>query len=787
MDGKIMTGDNKLKFEVETKRVLQILAKDIYDSPLALLRENVQNAYDAILMEKKRSDKAFPEFEININISPTKLEIIDNGIGMSIETLQDNFWMAGSSGKNNEFAISAGVVGTFGIGAMANFGVCQKLEVFTKFSESGEEIHSWVSEDELKIGEDCISYNSSNEISASGTKIIAHLRPEVSINEAQIRNYLSQYIEFLPVKMKINGKNFEQKELCMRSIVPAGKTMSLQGTFPISFGNNKFDLDVYQIGTTEIGVVIKNLIVNVENVVGEILLCQGKPGVMGLRNSFGLAGLPLSSIFNFGGIANLSVLKPTAGREALSRESIQFVQQLINNSNGKIIEAVASIDGFADKNQSVITYINNQNRLDLAGGITIDYMPNNQTARLSELATLIEGFTPYYYKGKDQVLIKQFSCEGNILFTLSNQGAKKGVQEKYLKQIVKVPEVPDSVTITHRYKESELDLKEVSLAFRVKNVLQEDYLIHNSSIVFCDMSHGVQIQVKKNGEELEIFLARGATSTRHLFEVHDQSFEFYLAFVKDFVRNYLYSHIQNYVPSSTKQGAEALKKVLSKKRELYKYDFNELGEVESYLEDYMAGKMDMKEVFKKAKTLKNSQVQKVSSAQVGNVITEIPQIESSPSNASPEVQSGQQPVRTDNVYDASPAIHRIDVATNKKILKVDTAIKQLNNFKLFLGMSDRLVKYDYDFFLEPHSTKIIWGPHRVIYIFMHASSQLSLYYNIELTGGPIESNMGSLSILTTTLVTKDRIFVPVPDQLLSTFEINSGEKKFFVTYDVLES
>ena len=36
---------SKIAFEVETARVLEILSKEIYDSPLALLRENVQNAY----------------------------------------------------------------------------------------------------------------------------------------------------------------------------------------------------------------------------------------------------------------------------------------------------------------------------------------------------------------------------------------------------------------------------------------------------------------------------------------------------------------------------------------------------------------------------------------------------------------------------------------------------------------------------------------------------------------------------------------------------------------------
>jgi molecular chaperone HtpG len=40
----------RIAFDVETERVIQIFSTEIYDSPNAFLRENVQNAYDAILM-----------------------------------------------------------------------------------------------------------------------------------------------------------------------------------------------------------------------------------------------------------------------------------------------------------------------------------------------------------------------------------------------------------------------------------------------------------------------------------------------------------------------------------------------------------------------------------------------------------------------------------------------------------------------------------------------------------------------------------------------------------------
>ena len=45
-----------MKLKVDIKKIIKLLAKDIYDSPYALLRENLQNAYDAILMRKAKDD-----------------------------------------------------------------------------------------------------------------------------------------------------------------------------------------------------------------------------------------------------------------------------------------------------------------------------------------------------------------------------------------------------------------------------------------------------------------------------------------------------------------------------------------------------------------------------------------------------------------------------------------------------------------------------------------------------------------------------------------------------------
>ena len=108
-----------------------------------------------------------------------------------------------------------------------------------------------------------------------------------------------------------------------------------------------------------------------------------------------------------------------------------------------------------------------------------------------------------------------------------------------------------------------------------------------------------------------------------------------------------------------------------------------------------------------------------------------------------------------------------------KILVADTKYPQLNNFSLLLGLSDRLMREYADFFRTPHTTRILWGGHRVIYIFSEPTGRLSLYYDVELREPLEDSAAGGALFPTTTLITKKRIFVPVPDPLVDAFKITA--------------
>ena len=85
----------------------------------------------------------------------------------------------------------------------------------------------------------------------------------------------------------------------------------------------------------------------------------------------------------------------------------------------------------------------------------------------------------------------------------------------------------------------------------------------------------------------------------------------------------------------------------------------------------------------------------------------------------------------------------------------------------------------------PHTTKLIWGAHRVIYIFTDATGGLSLYYDIELKEPLSSETTGGTMIPTTTIMTKDRVYVPVPRLLEPAFQIADGAKEFYVRFDTI--
>lgn len=767
-------------FQVDTARVLALLANEIYDSPLAMLRENLQNAYDAIRERFAMNGTLVDGGIIDVIIADRTISISDNGIGMSEQTLRENFWKAGSSGKRSDRARKAGVVGTFGIGAMANFGVCSRLVVETKALGQDKILRSIAELESLTIGEECISFEAVNSGRDVGTTVTATLDDRSTITVLQAQEYLKPYVRMLPVPVYINGDLISGEKL-EDFYVQGGRSFSKIGMQNLGDSILSGDFDVHIDSNAQALVLISNVKVDGSDVPGSMALLQSGGQLMGLRSFFGLAPIPAGGHYQFGGFANLGFLHPTAGREALSRDSIEQVSRLINLAEKAASEAIASL-AIADRSNALLSWLVGHARYELAENISITVHPGEDGVTFGRLKTAIGQRKFLYYTGTNTQVINTFANESCSVLQVSQNNPRRKVQLHYVTNILKVQQIPTSAQILKIYAATELSYAEASVLFKVASILRDDYLISEIEVQFADISHNVSILAEKNDDQLKISLAKSSPAIAPLIGVYDTAYSLFSDFMKDYVRGNIYPSVQQYVPSSTKGGVDALRRLLLKSRELYRYEEADRGDIEGILGDYLSGESNLAKVLNVARTKVRPQTQRVTAEQVGRIETELPGIAQSPVQvASPELSPAGEG------YNASPPILRDNVVTKMKILTTSEYYPLLNNFTMFLGVSDRLMKSEAEFFNRPHTTRIIWGGHRVVYIFTEETETLNLYYDIELKGQIQKSKTGGGMFPTTTLITSGRIYIPIPEILAEDFQVASAPKEFFVRFDILST
>ena len=779
-----------MRLQIDIKKVIKLLAKDIYDSPYALLRENLQNAYDAVLMRKAK-DTAYRDPCIKMYVKSGQITITDNGIGMTLDVVENNYWKAGASGKNNEDARKAGVVGTFGIGAMANFGVCEKLEVMTRYYASNETIHTGLEIDKITLDEDCITHSSFfNDALPKGTTVIATLTPGVVLTEENAMSYLQPYVQYLPIPVYLNDKPISQRNYYNKLMITESGYLTNRDHF--LEGGYEYNLELrarnHTNGLISVHVTdIKNrgVVVN-----GDIVLVQNGGTVFGLRNGFGLSPMGLGSSFRWGGVANLSDLVPTAGRDSLTRESIDLVSSIINSVEHNVVKLFSRLD-VCDINREFLAYVyQHRNETSaLASKITIRREPSGDRVCLGNVQKQMDHRDVRYYPGSDETIINMFANESSYLLILSNDNIRRNIQSRYLSNIG-IETIPDNVTATD-YSLMDLESSETSIVMRIEFILKNDYLLDKTKVYFSEITHNQPIKVDTEGDQIKIHIKRNANSINYLKEVYHTDYSLFDGFVKDYVRQNLYPRLNNFVPSATRQGADALMRIMKQKKDLFSIEEKELGLVDEVISDYLKGKASLEDVHRASSTVYNSQKQEVSVELTGPVEDVVPSVKANVDEESQNDESSKEQTtsQSESDYMPQPPIQRLDYETPMKLLRSEVAYPALNHHQMFLALSDKLFDRYSDFFLEPHATKVIWSTHKVVYVFTHISSQVSMYYDIDLKA-PLPNNMtGGHAVKSTTIITKNKIFVPIVREMYEYFNLQNhhGRLEFYVRFDTLAS
>lgn len=745
-----MSVERHIAFKVEFARVLELLADQIYQSPLALLRENTQNAFDAIRM-REALRQTF-DATIEVKASSDEVVVIDNGIGMTSQEMEQSFWHAGHSGKNTDAARAAGVVGTFGIGAMANFGIADQLAVESESALTGARTLSTVRKEDLSTDHEGISVSDVPGIGQPGTIVRAHIAASHRVSVDEARAYLRDVVEFVDVPVIFNGENLSGTSL--RSTLPSERSAwSERLGAQVIAGIPCEGIEVLGMASGELRLVVEGIKSPTRlGRDGTLVLLQGRNSIRTLRSGFGLATVAMQSRYHWGGVMDLPFITPTAGREALDVASNQQIQQLIGALD-QLISPLAARHEESFANDGFLQWIADTGQFSLCGPLEVAPRPGGEAQRLD---TVAKRSGVRYYPGNDESVIATYASEDEPLVVLSRRSPRRVCEQGYL-QAAAVEEVDVTPRVEEELPASRQTYAHTALATRVARVLEEDYFL-GSEVRYGSITGGLALLVTERSVPIVIYLDPDSTAVAPLLRLYLDDYNAFSPFVKDFIRTTVFPRVSKLVPSSTRQGAEAFLRHLRANREWFEYELDDRADLEDIWKELNAGRLTLTQAADRLTDIERSvvEVSRAATAPVSSIVHDI-----APDNAAPDELS------------ARPPIDRREEETTARILTSETPV---NGYRCFLSLSDRVQREKGDFFLQPHTTEVVWGGRKVVFVFQHHSGRFGLYYDI-LCPGLVGETSGGGQRITSTILAKDRTFIPVPDEIVETFLPEEGERK----------
>ena len=695
---------------------------------------------------------------------------------MTPDDLQNHYWKAGSSSKNNDAARAAGVVGTFGIGAMANFGIADQLIVETESAVSGERTICRADRSKLDLNRDCIEREFISSKGEPGTTITAHISASEQINVQKACDYIAEFVSLVNLPVCVNGVTVSQKP-AEDLIPPVPEAWKITDTNRKIGSRMTSDVIVILSNNADLWMHLKNIIWDSKFFPGRLVLRTGHSSLRTFRGGFGLATASVNSSYQFGGIADLFVLEPTAGREAITVDGLQLLQSMMADIDLFASELLAERDE-SDSSTSFMNWVVRHSRYDLCGKLRMTIKPGDRIS-LEDISRRSKAKSMMLYGGSDQGVIKAHASDDAPLLILARTNPRRRCEQKFLQSRANVEPISDKPVVKDRRTYGQLSAAENGLAYRVESILKTDYFIK------CHVEFGVitpslpvLVQEQKENDRISMILNPEGQTVKLLMSVFETEYEAFGSMTKDFVRTVLFPRIADYVPSSTRQGAEAFLRAIRRLPEPFEYADADLGSLPNIWTDYEEGEISLDQAVARSRVAVRSSVQVVDAATSAQEVV-------------PDVIQNEQALKeeagpTQN-FDPWPGITRFEITSPAKLLVIGDNEPALRGYRCFLSITDKAREDMGDFFLQPHTTSIVWGGQKTLFIFMHHSAQFGLYYDLQ-TREVVEAPSGGRAYPTCSIVLKDRIYIPIPEEISTSFIPASGEKKRFeVRADILRT
>lgn len=220
--------EQKLQFQAEVGRLLDIVAHSLYSDKEVFLRELISNASDAcdrlryLALTRPELAADDPTYKVRITVDKQArlLTVADNGIGMGREELIGNLGTIARSGTSaflQDLTGDAGkdvkLIGQFGVGFYSAFMVADRVTVTSRKADedpgNAKGAWRWVSDGRGEFAIDEAERDQAG-INGRGTTIELHIREgdEAFLEHERIRQIVRTYSDHiaLPVTLVEDGK-----------------------------------------------------------------------------------------------------------------------------------------------------------------------------------------------------------------------------------------------------------------------------------------------------------------------------------------------------------------------------------------------------------------------------------------------------------------------------------------------------------------------------------------------------------------------------------------------------
>ncbi len=583
---------------IDFPSILTLLSKQIYETPLAFIRENVQNAVDAVRIQAFRegADPTDQRYRIDVTVQGNAIRVRDNGTGMSAEDLQRFFWSMGASGKRTVEAISAGCVGMFGIGGFANFGVCHTLEVISQIEASSEGTLTRLSQADIEASQGGIppvTLEASDLAGPRGTLVIGHLRNAPNLDE--LRRYLRDFVKFVPCAVFLGTEKLSQNSFSdiedRSSLTQIGgpDVQEWQGKNLVVAGR------LYEDRGRTLVAAIDGLSVSGEaiNMTGHIRFENGVFDVF--KRGFKLCATTLATNIGVSGRLDCDKFIPTAGRDSLDAETTSLLNRITQTLEKVAVDEILNDPERIGQYTRLFRYINQHGLVGKLGNVKVRLADGSEST-LGAIQRRAEqgGVSVFYGVAQKQALNQIMQARGHLVVLLSADHHRQQAERLFLERFCRAKPFDGMIDCRETYDElsrfekvflSELELN-ISKAYEVKNfrliagrltedipVFVKEYSANQPPDIFVDVRH----------DEIHKLQALGYTQVLY-------------SLIATFCREYLGPSLKKWSPRFFGDGALNLELLAKRRSELWVLLKDDIGVVRTPVQRQVVRRSDVQVV-----------------------------------------------------------------------------------------------------------------------------------------------------------------------------------------------